>query len=178
MRCFIAIDLSEETKKEIDKFQKVISPSVHLRMVAPKNLHLTLVFLGEIEEARVRDRIREIVEEVARETKPFNLSLGKPEFFPKWGDPRGLWINLEGEIEELVRVQQKLATKLKEEQFVLERQDFSAHVTVGRSKGKSERLEFAPFRKVEFTVSSLTLFSSKLTPKGPMYGKIAEIGLR
>jgi len=177
MRIFIAIELPEEIKKKIDGFQKEISGRVLLRMVAPKNLHLTLVFLGEILETD-KEKVIGTVRKGVMGIIPFGLFLGKPEFFPKWGKPRGLWINVEGQTEELGKLQHSLVCKLKESQFILERLDFSAHVTVGRTKGENKRVEFAPFRKAEFTTCSVTIFSSKLTPKGPRYSKIETIPLK
>ena len=51
MRCFIGIDLSIEATKEIERLQKIIKPHFVGKITSSENLHLTLKFLGEIEDA-------------------------------------------------------------------------------------------------------------------------------
>ena len=51
MRCFIGIDLSVEATKEIERLQIIIKPHFVGKTTSSENLHLTLKFLGEIEDA-------------------------------------------------------------------------------------------------------------------------------
>ena len=51
MRCFIGIDLSVEATKEIARLQRIIKPYFIGKITSSENLHLTLKFLGEIEDA-------------------------------------------------------------------------------------------------------------------------------
>ena len=51
MRCFIGIDLSIEATKEIERLQRIIKPHFVGKITSSENLHLTLKFLGEIEDA-------------------------------------------------------------------------------------------------------------------------------
>ena len=55
MRCFIGIDLSVEATKEIERLHKIIKPHFVGKTTSSKNLHLTLKFLGEIEDATLND---------------------------------------------------------------------------------------------------------------------------
>ena len=55
MRCFIGIDLPIVAIKEIQKIQKKLEPSFIGRLTSSENLHLTLKFLGEIEEDAIND---------------------------------------------------------------------------------------------------------------------------
>ena len=55
MRCFIGIDLSFEATKEIERLQKIIKPHFVGKTTSNKNLHLTLKFLGEIEDATLNE---------------------------------------------------------------------------------------------------------------------------
>ena len=55
MRCFIGIDLSIVLIKEIQKIQKKLDPNFTGRLISSENLHLTLKFLGEIEEDAIND---------------------------------------------------------------------------------------------------------------------------
>ena len=55
MRCFIGIELSLEATKEIERLQKIIKPHFVGKTTSSKNLHLTLKFLGEIEDATLNE---------------------------------------------------------------------------------------------------------------------------
>ena len=171
MRTFVAIELPEDLKEKIGLFEKEIEKFVPLRFVAPKNLHLTLFFLGEIEETK----LSEVVEAVKAGTckiKPFHLFLGKPEFFT-----HGLWLNVEGQIEILKKLYQQIYKELASRNFDLETRPFSAHITIGRSKGKIKRFEIKKEVGGKFKVDSVAVFTSELKPEGPIYQRQAKIGL-
>lgn len=176
MRIFIAIELPEDIKKEIDGFQKEISSRVFLKMVPPKNLHLTLFFLGEILETD-KDKVVEAVREGIKEIKPFHLFLGKPELFPRHGRIHGLWINIKGQLDILHKLYQQIQAEFENREIVYDHKPFIDHITAGRAKGKTPRLEFSPMTKGEFLVDSVSVYSSKLTPKGPIYSKVVTIQL-
>ena len=55
MRCFIGIDLSVEATKEIERLQKIIKPHFVGKTTVGENLHLTLKFLGEIEDTTLNE---------------------------------------------------------------------------------------------------------------------------
>ena len=55
MRCFIGIDLSIEATKEIERLQRIIKPHIVGKITSSENLHLTLKFLGEIEDANLNE---------------------------------------------------------------------------------------------------------------------------
>ena len=55
MRCFIGIDLSVEATKEIERLQRIIKPHFVGKITVGENLHLTLKFLGEIEDGTLNE---------------------------------------------------------------------------------------------------------------------------
>ena len=61
MRCFIGIDLSIEATKEIERLQRIIKPHIVGKITSSENLHLTLKFLGEIEDATLDDVKKKII---------------------------------------------------------------------------------------------------------------------
>jgi 2'-5' RNA ligase len=98
MRCFIAIELSEEMKKEILRLQGLLQESglLEAKYVGPEHMHLTLKFFGEVSE----DGIGEIQKRLGNIVFPsFSCRLGKLGFFGE----RVLWIDLEdqGEFKQL-----------------------------------------------------------------------------
>ncbi|MFZ5365884.1 MAG: RNA 2',3'-cyclic phosphodiesterase [Patescibacteria group bacterium] len=175
MRTFIAIELPQEIKRKIGEFEESLKKYLPLRFVAPQNLHLTLFFLGEIAESRVSEVI-EAVKTGTRDIKPFYLFLGKPEFFT-----HGLWLEVEGQIEVLRKLYQQIGKELKIRNFEIETRPFSAHITIGRSKRKIQRIKSITSTTGitgRFGVDSVSVFTSELKPEGPVYSKIITINLK
>jgi len=171
VRTFVAIELPGDLKEKIGLFEKEIEKIVPLRFVAPKNLHLTLFFLGEIPETRIPEVV-DSVKKRAGGIKPFYLFLGKPEFFT-----HGLWLEVGGQVEVLEKLYQQIKKELETRNFELETRPFSAHITIGRSKRKSKRIELGKEIQGKFRVGSVAVFTSELTPEGPVYSKIKAISL-
>ena len=96
-RLFIAIDPDPAA---IDAILGLIStikreyPISGARYTSPKNLHLTLLFLGDRDE-RLIPKISNRLEEICREFSAFNLSFSKLGVFPSRRSPRILWLGVE-----------------------------------------------------------------------------------
>lgn len=179
MRTFIAIELPEKIKEEISRFEKDLEKIIPLRLVAPKNLHLTLFFLGDIAESRISE-VAEAVRAGARGIKSFYLFLGKPEFFPQKGRVHGLWLKVDGQLEVLNKLYQQIAQELEKRNFEFDKKPFSAHITIGRArKGIKRTKGITSIKGItgKFEVKSVSVFTSQLTPEGPIYARRAEINL-
>ena len=87
MRCFIAIDIPTKLKKEIYVFQKTL-PS-ELKLVKPENMHITLKFLGEVNEKEIVSKLKGI------KIVPFESKTKEIGFFPKPNFARVIWLGLE-----------------------------------------------------------------------------------
>lgn len=176
MRTFVAIELPQELKEKIGQFEREIEKFIPLRFVLPKNLHLTLFFLGELEPVRISEAAVEAVRAGVLGIKPFYLFLGKPEFFT-----HGLWIEVEGQLEALKKLYQQIGKELKTRNFDLEKRPFSAHITIGRTKGRIKRIKSITGTTGitgRFEVSSVAVFTSELRPEGPVYSKIITVDLK
>lgn len=184
MRVFIAIELPEELKEKIFAFSEKIAKGCDIKLVEKENLHLTLIFLGDIPEERIKD-VTEVLEGLPalslNGTGPagvgeIHLTLGSWEPFPSKQKPFGIWINVEGETRKLFSLYKKIIDGLLAKNFVLERKSlkFSPHITVGRMKSGGVRSMGAMHLKENFTTGKVTLFSSELAEKGPKYTKIGE----
>lgn len=174
VRTFVAIELPGDLKEKIGVFEKEIEKFLPLRFVAPKNLHLTLFFLGEMEETKLPEVI-EAVKAGAKDIKSFYLLLGKPEFFT-----HGLWFEVGGQVEVLEKLYQQISKELKTRNFELETRPFSAHITIGRARKRIKRIEsIKSIKSVQgkFKVDSVTIFTSELKPEGPIYQRKAKIDL-
>jgi 2'-5' RNA ligase len=98
MRLFIAIDLDDAARAAIAREQKRLAAAVRaasrssLKWVQPDRIHLTLVFLGEVEECRAAPLVEDIGRDVAQ--PPFDIVFGELGVFPPRGAPNVLWVGL------------------------------------------------------------------------------------
>ncbi|MBS7655866.1 RNA 2',3'-cyclic phosphodiesterase [Candidatus Bathyarchaeota archaeon] len=181
IRCFIAIDIDQENILEkILKIQKVLERSnADLKLVEPQNIHVTLKFLGEIEEAKV-NKVIEALKTI--QFKSFKINLKGLGAFPTINYPRVLWIGMANGFKESSLIFTQLEEKLVKLGFPKEERGFSPHITIARVKsgrGKSELIKILQeFKNEEFgeiTVESVKLKRSDLTSKGPIYSTLFEI---
>lgn len=172
IRCFVAVDLPEEIKREIPAIQRNIEMD-GLKLVDPELVHITLKFLGEVPQGRIGD----IIDALARvRFAPFQARIRGVGAFPG-RSIRVVWLGATGPFEELAR-----AVDSALEPFGFERDKrFSAHATLARVKDPSlSRLLSGRISGMsdidlgEFTVSRFVLKKSTLTPRGPVYEDIAE----
>jgi 2'-5' RNA ligase len=179
-RSFIAVDLQGGLRAG-----KVLSAlrtsGADLKLVEEKNLHLTLRFLGDTEEARVPD-IRTAMEDSVEGASPFELRFRGLGVFPNQNYIKVVWIGLDG-AEPLVRIAQKLDDALGRAGFGREGR-FSPHLTVARvrSPRNRDRLlglldEHAGEDLGSMTVGKIALKKSVLSPAGPTYTTVEETAL-
>ncbi|MCX8207320.1 MAG: RNA 2',3'-cyclic phosphodiesterase [Methanothrix sp.] len=172
MRCFVAVDLPDEMKREIPAIQQAFAMN-GLKLVDPDLVHITLKFLGEVPDSRVA----EIVDALNRVSfSPFHAHIRGVGAFPG-RSIRVIWLGASGPFEDLARA---VDTAL--EPFGFERdKKFSAHATLARVKDPSlsriigERISgISEIDLGEFVVDRFVLKKSTLTPRGPIYEDVAE----
>lgn len=183
MRAFIAIDLDASLKEAIQALVRSLrSERADVRWVSAAGMHLTLKFLGPVEEGRVA-RIGDIMSGVVRGRRPFPLRLMGTGAFPDERRPRVLWVGFAAE-PALLDLQAALDRALAEEGFEPERRAFLPHLTLGRVKGPKGiagvMAELGRHRDKELgdmTVRSVALIESVLRPEGAEYRTVSEAGL-
>jgi RNA 2',3'-cyclic 3'-phosphodiesterase len=183
MRLFVAVNISKENKNKISKIQSVLKKSgADAKWVEENNLHLTLKFLGEVEENKV-NHIIEKLKQVVLDVKKFEVDFESVGVFPTEMSPRVLWIGTGKGAEELKNLTEKTETLFEEIGFEKEKRKFSPHLTVGRfrsSKGKEKLLDIIKsltFEKITEEVKSVFLIKSVLTPKGSIYSIVEKFCL-
>lgn len=173
MRTFISIDMPENILEEIKKIQDSL-PEFYGKFTEPENLHLTLKFLGEIDEEKVeaiKEKLKEIkLNKFETEIKHFgffdNVKRGK-RYGPVW-----LYLNnCEGLQKE---VDEKLSSLFEKEKR------FMSHLTIARVKKIDDKKYFLDeLKKIEipktkFVVDKFRLKMSTLTKQGPVYETLEE----
>ena len=174
MRTFIAVNLPDEIKKNVAEatasLKKIDSG---IKWVEPQNLHLTLKFLGWVEDRRLPE-VMEITDKVGLPS--FKLKLAGVGSFPEGKSPLVLWVDIIEGAAELKAIASRLEKDYSSAGFRAEEREFSPHLTIGRIKDErgidqviEEMQKLAGVSFGECVVSSLEIMKSTLSPKGPTY---------
>jgi len=181
IRLFIALELSMKQKEEIALLQeklKLFNSAV--RWVQMKNLHLTLKFLGEIDEALI-DEIKSIMNDLVKGIEPFDFSFKDLGFFPSYSSARVIWLGIHKGLENLRELGIALDKELAKIGIAREKRAFQPHLTLGRPR-KSLNNEILlnmetlakGFVTEQSRASGISLFRSELTRKGAVYYLVHE----
>jgi 2'-5' RNA ligase len=185
MRTFIAIEISQEIKNALAQIEAhLIYAGADVKWVKPENVHLTLKFLGEIDEKKAAE-ISAILDSIARMTKPFELSVKNIGAFPNIEHSRVLWVGLDKGSAEATALAAQIDEDLSKIGFAKEKRPFSPHLTIGRvrsplnqDKLKEKMLSAAvsidPSSVPPHQTSAVILFQSTLTSQGSIYTKLHE----
>ncbi len=177
MRLFISVNLPSEINEYLEQIKSKIRPDKG-RLNFSHSLHLTLKFLGEIENNRVSDLIASLK---TIDFSRFKANLGIVGIFPNENNIRVIWIGAEPEapFKELAK-QVDLATQ----DFASKDHDFMPHITLARVKfieDKAEmkrKISLVKIEKKEFDVNEFCLMKSMLMPEGPVYEVVEKFPLR
>ena len=189
MRLFVGVELDDRvrtTAAEIaESLRRRLARRVDARWIAAANLHVTLWFLGEVEESKA-EAIRGALDSPFRETA-FDLEINGAGVFPPTGAPRVLWLGITTGGDALQRLNAELAPRLLPLGFEPERRPYSAHLTIARVKDIPRG---APYREIRDAIrneparvgrcriEAVTLFRSRLSPKGASYEPLLRVPLK
>ncbi len=180
MRLFIAIKI-EGISTIHSLLEDIRLLGTDVKLVEPENVHVTLAFLGEVEDSKLND-IKRAMDSVS--FSKFSITLRGIGAFPSLSRPRVVWVGIEKGFSQMKEIREKLVQNLKKVGVRPENDnEFLPHVTLGRVKGPrnlSKLSEFitrnADIMVGEMEVREITLFKSTLTPRGPIYEQLHSIG--
>lgn len=183
MRCFIAIDLSDAVRGQIADCIRQLEPlSRDIRWVPPANLHLTLKFLGEVPDARIRE-LSPALQDAAHASEPLRLNVAGTGVFPNSRRPNVLWVGMQHS-PELILLHGRVEQAAARFGFPPEQRHFSPHLTIGRVKGVSgvdaAISHFRTFQNSIFgsiDVHEIKLMQSILSPSGATYETVGRYPL-
>lgn len=187
-RLFIAVDLAISVVERLARLQtewssRIDSDDVRTKWVEPPNIHVTLKFLGETDDALV-PMLDEVLEQLVKPLFPFEVGCQRVGAFPDARRPRILWAGLDqkgGEVMGLL--QQTIERDIETLGFAPEDRDFKAHVTLGRVKSRQAfdmSLIIDEFSTYDFGrsyIKDLILYRSELTPSGARYDVVSRYPL-
>lgn len=192
IRTFIAVELDPALKHILAGVQdslkrelRRLAPDARLQWVRTDSIHLTLKFLGNIEESQVAG-ILQVLEPVGRDQRPFSVDVKGFGVFPHVRGPRVLWMGFTGEIDRLVRLAGSIDTALASLGFSVEEKPYTPHLTLARVKEQSGAIgkaltESGIMREITgigtCPVQAVALMKSEPSPAGSLYTRLGTIPL-
>ena len=183
IRAFIAVSLDRKVIDRIADASAQLKPQIAgVRWVAPVNFHLTLKFLGDIDEALI-EPIGAALRAQLRLFPRFTINAKGLGVFPGPKRPRVLWVGLTGD--ELILLASKVESALQPLGFTPESRTFTPHLTIGRWRQsdqapKSFGRELENWKIYDFgrsNVESVRLMQSVLKPEGAIYNDLISLPL-
>lgn len=184
MRLFVSIDLPDDLADAVADLQSEFAAAEGLKLTDPKQAHVTLKFLGDVDEDQlpeVRDAISRAVSNA--EVDPFDATYGGLGVFPSMDYISVVWFGVSDGGEEMTTLHEHLESQLTDIGFDPEEHDFTPHVTLARmndARGKEHVQQVV--REQEPTVGSarveeVRLTKSELGPGGPEYSTVRSFSL-
>lgn len=168
MRLFIAALIPEDIRTQLTNYINFLKHNIYgVKWEKFEKLHVTLKFLGDIDESRVNE-ISNLLEKLVHNYSPFNTSILDFGGFPDLKNPKVLYTGLSHN-SELPKFQNELEKSLSEIGFEKEKRRFIPHITVGRVKKRIHIKESLPITQSIFDITQIGLIKSELRPEGSVY---------
>lgn len=187
-RTFIALPIPNPLKTKLERLQRLIAPSLEgARWVEPSGFHLTLAFLGDVDDTDLSKVCNAVTVAVAA-AAPFHLTIKSLGTFPTPVKPRVVWVGIEGDLDALADLQKIVAVAATEAGYRPEDERFHPHIALGRLKvGRGPTIDataleahYRLWAAGVFTAETVVVYASTSTPEGPAYAPLgqAPIGVR
>jgi 2'-5' RNA ligase len=184
MRCFVAVELSDEIRRQLGALQRrhaALDRAV--RWTPPEQIHLTLKFLGDVPDSLL-PQVCAAMESAAESQSPVEFEVKGAGCFPPGGAPRVFWAGVEEPSGALARLRDACEAAFVPLGYPRENRAFSPHLTLARVKdfraGRSIRdaaAREAGFRAGRQRAGEIILFESVLAPAGATYRPLARAPL-
>jgi RNA 2',3'-cyclic 3'-phosphodiesterase len=188
VRLFLAVDLDPAIRVAVEEVAQTVHDRLGVALgrhghrgltwVSPGNLHMTLRFLGEVDEdtaARVRSVLAPPL------TVPrFDVELAGAGMFPPAGSPRVVWLGVTAGAPGLTAVHDAIEARLQTIRFPAEDRPYRPHLTIGRFRQpgppavRQVVAEISAGVIARWTVDHVTLYESRLSPRGPTYFAVQQ----
>lgn len=186
IRAFVAIPIPESVIRYlsdlINKFQTQISEN-SIKWVEPKNIHITLKFLGDISTSSL-EKLDKLLR--SKNFTPFTLEIDKVGAFPSIYKPRVIWVGTTTN-PILMEINDHVQSVTRFIKTGEENKSFSPHLTIARIKPGIRNESFESLKhllvknrnlgSLKFNIDRYCLYQSKLTPNGPKYSELGNYEL-
>jgi RNA 2',3'-cyclic 3'-phosphodiesterase len=180
-RTFIALEMNSDVQQHLARVIHQVSaalPSGH--WVDPLGIHITLAFLGELDDARLQKAIQ-ATQEAVKHTQSFTYRLAHLGLFGSTHYPSVLWMGLDEPSGALHSAHHRLQQELAQRNFSIDSRSFSPHLTLARFKkplnsAEQQKLQsLLSDRQAHFTsqeiypVTAFEVMKSELSRSGAHY---------
>ena len=188
MRVFIAIDIGQEVRRALGDLQQQLQNQAavkksDVKWVEPDNIHLTLKFLGEVEDEKIVE-VCNIVKDVAKRHKSFQIDVESVGHFGG-KSARVLWVGTGQGSNELLQLQKDIEQQLALAGWPEEAREFAGHLTLCRIRNSKAGAKLAQigerykdFKLGVISADSFSVYQSQLKPTGPVYTVLGNYKLQ
>ena len=182
VRAFLSIDIEDQSLlSQIQNIQQKLDLSAaKMKIVKSENIHFTLLFFGDTPLTRL-DQIRASLERI--KITPFEIEIAGVGAFPNRRRPRIIWIGVTYNASKILSLKDEIDSSLIELDYQPEKRKYTPHATIARvrhvkdSKRIADNLENLSDEVIgRMNVNTVTLMKSTLTPSGPIYEPLWQIG--
>jgi len=188
VRLFVAVEIGQrlskrvaEVSRELQRRAAEAAPRAKVTWVPPDRMHLTVRFIGEVDDEKGSMVGKAFGAPLA--VAPFTLGLRGVGTFPRSGTPRVVWVGVTEGRDEVLAIETEVTARLTPLGIPEESRAYSPHLTLARVR-EPARLKSAHLvdgltdqRIGTVRIGAITLFQSKLSPKGPTYTPLLHIPL-
>jgi RNA 2',3'-cyclic 3'-phosphodiesterase len=177
LRTFAAVEITPAIRARAGELIAALAgTAADVKWVEPHNLHLTLKFLGDVRQEEIV-QVCQATTRGAAQVEPFELDVRGAGAFPNAARPRTVWLGAGEGREPMVVLHDRVEAALAKLGYREEHRRFQTHLTIGRVRGAGAGIvelgkllqQQADFQAGRMAVGKVTLFSSTLTPDGPIY---------
>lgn len=186
IRTFVAVDLSPDVRRQVEALQQSLAADgVTAKWAAPETLHLTLAFLGDVDDKELPTVFRAVAE-AGKAVPPFAVRIAGVGAFPNLRRPKIAWAGIDEGADELIALHNAVADHL-ELADVYRREDrgYKPHLTLGRVKADEESSalataigKYADWVGGRVSVDQIKIYSSEIRRNGPEYTVMGRAELR
>ena len=186
IRTFVAIDLDASVRgRTAELVRRWQDLEARINWVERENMHLTLKFLGDIEDRRVPE-VCSAVQQAAAAHRPFEVQCQGVGAFPAVERARTIWIGVEQSQGALAALSEDVDEALHAVGYPMESRRYHGHLTIGRVRdpcGQRDEIRrrieaAADFQAGSSLVNQVVVYSSVLERRGPQYGVLSRVRLK
>ncbi|WP_025679064.1 RNA 2',3'-cyclic phosphodiesterase [Paenibacillus massiliensis] len=181
-RIFIAVPLPDSLKEQLHEWAEILRSEVSFRKWTDwRDYHITLQFLGDTDTARIADLVLAL-KRSTDDLVPFQLKLGAVGTFGTTDRPRVLWQDVEGEVDHLYRLQERIVDATEPLGFQREARAYHPHITIARNYTGTAAFQHSedtnlPLINSTWKVESFVVYATQLGLR-PMYRVVGEIPIK
>ncbi len=183
MRLFIGVHLSNQILNEIEKIHNnKHAKNLNIKWIKLENLHITLKFLGNVDENRVSE-ISETLKNTCKNFQKFNVTVKSIIPVKSIRHLRMIWAGIEN-ASYITKIANELETNLEPLGFPKEEREYKAHINLSRIKKRINPDNLKPFFKEvedyvlgEMEINRIVLFESQLLVTGAKYKELQSVEL-